>query len=145
MKITTRNLPTPMLKPDVERFFDRVFGPFDLPEMKVFETAWVPTVDLSETDKEFLVRLEAPGVHKENLDVNLDGNILTLSGRRETFKESEEEEFLFREREQGKFIRSIRLPATVDQAKIVANYQDGMLVVHLPKAEPTVKTRISIK
>jgi HSP20 family protein len=144
MKIT-RSTPAPMLKPEVARFFDRVFGPFDLPEMKVFESAWVPTVDLTESDKEFVVRLEAPGIHRENLDVNLDGNILTLSGRRETFKESEEEEFLFREREQGKFMRSIRLPVAVDQAKILASYQDGVLVVHLPKAEPTMKTRILIK
>ena len=147
MKLTKATPTLPMLKPDFERMMDRVFGswPFELPEMRVFETAWTPAVDMTETDKEFIVRLEAPGVHKENLDVGLDGNVLTITGRREFRKDEETEEYIWREREEGKFVRSMRLPKPVQEGKVTATYENGILSVHLLKAEPTVRSRISIK
>jgi HSP20 family protein len=135
------------MKPDFERLMDRFFSawPFELPETRVFETAWTPALDLSETDEEFVVRLEVPGVHKENLDVGLDGNILTISGRREFRKDEETEEFIWHEREEGKFIRSLRLPKPVEAGKVTATSDDGVLTVRLMKSEPTVKSRIAIK
>ena len=114
--------------PARERFFDRVFAPlaFEMPETKVFETMWSPSVDLAETEKEFVVRLEAPGVHKENLDVNLDGSILTISGRREFRKEEETEAYLWRERQEGNFVRSLRMPKPVQEGKVTALFEDGI-------------------
>jgi HSP20 family protein len=113
--------------------------------MKVFETVWAPSVDLTETEKEFVARLEAPGVNKENMDVNLEGNVLTISGRREFRKDEETEEYIWREREEGKFVRSLRMPKPVQEGKVTATYEDGVLTVRLLKTEPTVKTRIAIK
>jgi HSP20 family protein len=148
MKLTKGGTPTPTLyKPEIERLFDRFFGPlgFELPEMKVFETVWAPSVDLTETDKEFVVRLEVPGVHKENLDVNLDANVLTISGNREFRKDEETEQYIWKEREEGKFVRSLRMPKPVQEGKVEAMYENGVLTVRLLKTEPTVKTRIAIK
>jgi HSP20 family protein len=139
------------LRTEIDRVFDRFFKPIDwmrpyeFPEIKVFETAWAPSVDLSETDKEYVVRLEAPGVHKENMDVSLENNVLTLSGKREVRKQEEGEEYIWKEREEGTFVRSLRLPKAVVEGKITAMYEDGILVVRLPKAEPTVKSKIAIK
>jgi HSP20 family protein len=146
MKLTKQPRTMPF-KTDVERLFDRVLEPlgFELPAMQVLETAWTPSVDLTESDKEFVVRLEVPGVHKENMDIGLEGNILTITGRREFRKDEETEEYIWREREEGKFVRSLRLPKPVEGDKVVAAYENGILTVRLPKLETTVKSRISIK
>lgn len=147
MKVTKQAQTMPVLKNDFERMFDRVLGPlgFELPEVRVFESAWTPSIDLTETDKEFVVRLEVPGVHKENMDIGLEANVLTLSGRREFRKEEGNEEYIWKEREEGKFVRSLRLPKPVDEAKVQAVYENGILTVRLPKVEPAVRSKISIK
>lgn len=147
MKLTKAVPKVPAVRPEMERFFDRFFGAplFPLREAPVFETEWSPSLDCSETDKEFIVHLEIPGVHKENLDVNLEGNMLTLSGKREVKKEQESEEYIWQEREEGKFIRSLRLPKAVDPKAVMAVYENGVLTVHLPKAEPEIKSKIVIK
>ena len=146
MKLTKAAPPVPRLRQEfdklLDRFFDIPFGRFEVP---LVETEWAPALDCSETDKEFVVRLEAPGVHKENLDVTLEQNVLTVSGKREFRKEHETEEYIWREREEGKFIRSLRLPKVVDADKVLATYQDGVLTLRLPKAEPAVKSRVTIK
>jgi HSP20 family protein len=137
---------------EVERFFDRFLAPGFLPEPFIppfpYETAgteWYPTLDVTETAEEFIVRLEVAGVHKENLDINLTGTLLTITGRRELMPEVSGETYLRREREIGKFMRTIRLPAPVTEKEVKANYQDGVLVVHLPKVAPAVANRIVIK
>ena len=137
---------------EVERFFDRILAPGFLPEPFIppypFETAgaeWFPMLDVTETADEFIVRLEVPGVHKENLDINLTGALLTITGRREWVPEVLGETHLRREREIGKFVRTIRLPAPVMEKEVKAAYQDGVLVLHLPKAVRAVANRILIK
>ena len=137
-------------RPELERVFERAYGipfpaAFELPEPRMLETVWTPSVDLTETDKEYIVRLEVPGIPKENLDVALEGNVLTLSGRREFQKLEEGEEYLWREREEGKFVRALRLPKAVQEAKIQASYEDGILAVRLPKVEALVKSKVLIK
>ncbi len=130
---------------------DRLFDPFLtgplFPELATrgFEATWVPTLDLAENDKAFMVRIEVPGMPKENLDVKLTGEVLTITGHREAAKEVPGENFLYRERETGKFVRTIRLPAAVMEGKIEAHYTDGVLNVTLPKAAPEVRSKITIK
>ena len=137
---------------EVERFFDRFTAPGFLTEPFIppfpYETAgteWYPVLDLTENAEEFIVRLEVPGVHKENLDINLTGNLLTIQGRRELMTEVSGETYLRREREVGKFVRTIRLPAPVVEKEVKATYQDGLLVIHLAKVAPAVANRIMIK
>ena len=146
MKLTKLN---PILG-NVEKI-DRLFDPFFtgplFPELMVkgFEGTWVPTLDLAENDAAFVIQLEVPGMPKENLDVKLTGEVLTISGHREAAKEVPGENFLYREREAGKFVRTLRLPVPVVEGKIEAHYTDGVLKVTLPKAAPAVRSRITIK
>ena len=140
------------VKEDIDRLFDRFFTtPFvNEPLFPPFETMapvvnWLPVFDLSENEKEYLVRLEVPGVNKENLDINLVEHVLTVTGKRELTQEQTTESYLWKEREFGRFVRSVRLPSPVIENKIEALYQDGVLVVRLPKAVPAPANKILIK
>lgn len=135
------------VKQDFDRVFDRFFEPtfFPLAAPRTFEPMWEPMLDLSETEKEFIVRLEAPGMTRDDFDVDLDRNLLTLSGKRELHKEEKGEDYLWTERYEGRFLRTIRLPALVQENKIEASYTDGVLIVKLPKAVVTAKTKVTIK
>jgi HSP20 family protein len=136
------------LKQDLDTLFERLWrGPLfpELAPSRAVEPVWEPALDFSETDKEYIVRLEVPGFHKENLDVKLENGLLTLSGHRELKAETKGENFIWQEREEGRFLRTLRLPTSVQEEKIEARYTDGVLTVHLPKVEPTAKARISIK
>jgi HSP20 family protein len=152
MRVATLAPITGKVGEEVERFFDRFLAPGFLPEPFIppypFETAgaeWFPMRDVTETANEFIVRLEVPGVHKENLDIKLTGTLLTITGRRDLMTEASGETYLRREREIGKFVRTIRLPALVIENEVRANYHDGLLLVHLPKVAPAVANRIVIK
>jgi HSP20 family protein len=146
MKLT-KAVPTTIatVRDEFDRLFDQLTSSGIFPTPKVFHAMWTPSVDFSENEKEYIVRLEAPGVPKEDLEVNLEGQTLTLSGRREFAKEEKTEEYFWQEREQGRFVRAIQLPGAVDQAKVAASYQDGVMTIRLPKTEPSAKTRIAIK
>ncbi|MFN0181631.1 MAG: Hsp20/alpha crystallin family protein [Gemmatimonadales bacterium] len=142
---------TPTFAParrDVDHFFERFFGspmwPLATPRA-ASEGFWEPSLDVSENPKEYVVRLEAPGMNRDDLDVNLDGNLLTLSGKRELHRKEKGEDFLWEEREEGRFMRTLRLPTAVHDAKIEATYAEGILTVKLPKAEPAGKSKVTIK
>jgi HSP20 family protein len=126
-----------------ERFFEPTFWPAGTP--RKLEAMWEPTLDLSETEKEFVVRLEAPGMTRDDFDVDLDRNLLAISGKRELHKEEKGEDYLWQERQEGRFLRTIRLPAGVQENKIEATYLDGILTIKLPKAVETPKTKVTIK
>ena len=132
---------------DFERVFERFFEPTFWPAgtTRKLEAMWEPTLDLSETEKEFVVRLEAPGMTRDDFDVDLDRNLLAISGKRELHKEEKGEDFLWQERQEGRFLRTIRLPAGVQENKIEASYLDGILTIKLPKAVETPKTKVTIK
>jgi HSP20 family protein len=148
-------LPNPIvgkLGEEFDRVFDRLLAPrlFTEPLLPPFPyeaagTNWIPVMDVVETPAEYIVRLEVPGIHKENLDINLTGEMLTITGKREIAPEYEAEGYLVRERAIGKFVRTLRLPATVAEKKVVAEYEDGLLMVHLPKVTPAPATKILIK
>lgn len=144
MKLQART-PVTAPEPPLGRLLERMLNVPDFPEITTLESRWLPPVDVSETAGEYVVRMDAPGFHKENLDINLDGNVLTLSGRRETRKDEETLGYIWREREEGKFVRSIRMPEALDPGKVTAAYQDGILTVRIQKANPTVSTKVAIK
>jgi HSP20 family protein len=147
MKLT-KALPTPVatIRDEFDRLFGQLWsgGAFG-PPPRVFETMWSPAVDFSENEKEYIARLEAPGLPKEDLEVNVEGQMLTISGRRDFEKEEKTEEYFWREREQGRFVRTMQLPTAVDKAKVEATYKDGIMTVRLPKVEASAKTRVQIK
>ena len=152
MRVALRTPVMGKLGQEFDQMFDRLLVPRFLtepllPPFPVENTGaeWIPVVDIIETPVEYVVRLEVPGIHKENLDINLTGDLLTITGKREVAPVLEGEGYLVRERAIGKFVRTIRLPAPVVDKKVEAEYRDGMLVLHLPKLTAAPATKILIK
>ena len=147
MKIMKANPAFAAVKSDFDRVFERFFEPnfWPLATSRTFENMWEPPLDFSETEKEYFVRLEAPGMTRDDFDVDIDGNLLTLSGKREFHKEERAEDYLWQERQEGRFLRTLRLPGAVQEPRIEAGYTNGVLTVTLPKAEPASKTKVAIK
>lgn len=107
--------------------------------------AMVPTMDIKEAEHEYHVTAELPGVKKEDIDINLENGVLTISA--ETLDEKEEREadrVIRQERRYGKYTRSLRLGEQVDEAKVKADYKDGVLKLTLPKTEAVKPKKISV-
>ena len=107
---------------------------------------WMPPVSVSETNDELLLTAELPGMKEDDIHVELENNVLTISGEKiETHEEKDEErKYHVYERNFGSFSRSFTLPRTVDGTKIVANFDHGVLTVKLPKAPDAKGRRIAI-
>jgi HSP20 family protein len=106
---------------------------------------WNPAVDIFEQGDDLILRAEVPGVQRENLNIQVEDGTLVLSGERRRESEVREENAYRLERSYGKFSRSFRLPATVDPARITAQYRDGVLEVRLPKLEEARPRKIQIQ
>jgi HSP20 family protein len=112
-----------------------------------FETSneWVPSVDISETDAEYLIRASLPGVKKEDAKVLVEDGMLTLSGERQQQEEQMDEKFHKVEGFYGSFSRSFALPEAIDEKAIRADSKDGVLTVHVPKIKVEAKKPTTIK
>jgi len=106
---------------------------------------WSPSADISETDKEYLIRAELPAVKKEDVKVTIDEGMITISGERKQQKEDKTEKYHRIETFQGSFSRSFSLPADVDAGAIRCESRDGVLTVHLPKKEQRKSAPVEIK
>lgn len=106
---------------------------------------WVPNVEMYEKEDKFVVRAELPGMKREDIDVSVVGNTLTISGERKAETEVKEEDYYRCELCYGKFSRSIGLPAAVDAAKVDATYENGILEITLPKVEAAKPKKIAVK
>jgi HSP20 family protein len=113
-------------------------------EEGVSATTWTPAVDIYETADTIVMKAELPGVAREDIQIQINENTLTLKGERRFAKDVQEESYLRIERAYGNFHRSFTLPATVQQEKIRALFKDGVLELMLPKAEESKPKRISI-
>ena len=108
-------------------------------------TDWTPLVEITEDDKEFLVKAELPGLKKEDVKVTVESGIMTISGERKTEKEEKTKKYHRVERAYGKFERSFTLPDDADGAKVNAEFKDGVLQVRLPKAEKPANKALDVK
>ena len=127
---------------------------FDLPSFSLFarffdgnevDKIWLPDLDVSETDKEFIVRAEIPGIEKDDIDITLTDGLLTIKGEKKHENEEKEEDYYFVERRYGSFTRTLRLPSEVEHDKIDANYKDGVLKLVIAKPEKVEPKKIEIK
>ncbi len=105
---------------------------------------FTPSIDISETDNQFLISAELPGMQKENININLENGRLTISGERSFKKEEEGKKFHRVETRYGSFNRSFQLPDNVDEESIEASYEDGLLNISVDKDEEKVKKQIEI-
>jgi HSP20 family protein len=95
---------------------------------------WVPSVDVSETEGEYQIKAEIPDVKKEDVKVTVEDGVLTIQGERKYEKEEKGKKYHRVERSYGSFIRSFTLPDLVDEAKVKAEFKDGVLNLQLPKS-----------
>lgn len=98
-----------------------------------------PHVDVSETDKGYEISAELPGLEQKDVNVELKDDVLTLSGQKKEEREEEEKDYYVSERRFGSFQRSFRLPASVDQSGISADFKNGVLKIALPKTAGALK------
>jgi HSP20 family protein len=103
-----------------------------------------PALDVMETDTAYMVRVETPGMEKDDIKIEFEQNILTVSGEKKTEKEEKSEKYHRVERRYGSFCRSLRL-TEVDGEKITAVYKNGVLEITVPKAEKAQPKKISIE
>jgi HSP20 family protein len=108
-------------------------------------STWLPAVDVWETESDLVLSFDLPGIPEDKIAVELDDNVLTVSGERERTDEHSSERFYRFERRYGQFSRSVSLPAGVNEDKIKAEYKDGVLEVRIPKPEEPKPRRIEIR
>jgi HSP20 family protein len=106
---------------------------------------WVPVVDVVETDEEFQIRAELPGVEKNDVKLSVENGVLLISGHREQEKEEKGKRYHKIERAYGSFARSFTMPDVVDEQKVTAEFKNGVLTVHLPKSEKARPKSIEVQ
>ncbi|MBN2731884.1 MAG: Hsp20/alpha crystallin family protein [Balneolaceae bacterium] len=109
------------------------------------QDSFVPSIDISETEDQFLISAELPGMKKEDINISLENGRLSISGERSLKNEEEGKTFHRVETQYGSFSRSFRLPDYVDEETINASYNDGLLNISINKAENKVKKQIKVK
>ena len=130
------------LQREVDSIFDRFFGRGD---DEGTSAVWAPRTDLSETDEAFRIRLDVPGMTKEDITVNLQNNTLTVSGERTSERKEDDEEYVRVERAFGSFHRTFTPPDAVDAENVTAAYTDGVLTIDVPKTEGSTRRQIEIQ
>jgi HSP20 family protein len=105
---------------------------------------WVPSMDLVETDEHFVLRADLPGVAEEDVAIELEDNVLTVSGERKAEHEEKREGFYRMERSFGTFRRSLALPEGIDADAIAARFDRGVLEVRIPKPEQHKPRKVQI-
>jgi len=128
--------------------FNRIFG--RLPEHRSTHEAltvadWIPAVNISEDDKEYLIKAEIPEVDKKDVKVTVEDGVLSIQGERKKEKEEKGKKFHRIESSYGSFFRSFTLPQNIAEHKLTADFKDGTLLVHLPKTEIAKPKSIEVK
>jgi HSP20 family protein len=106
---------------------------------------WLPSVDIVEDQKEWLVKADLPEVKKEDVKVTVENGVLTITGERKFEKEEKDKKYHRVERSYGNFLRSFTLPEGADGTKVAADFKDGVLKVHLPKSEKAKNQAVEVK
>ena len=106
---------------------------------------WSPEVDIIEDEKEYLVKADLPEMKKEEIKVQVEDGVLSISGERKTEKEEKGKKFHRMERSYGRFERSFTLPDDADGGKVSAEFKEGILKVHLPKNVTAKPTPVDVK
>lgn len=133
------------LQEQIKRMFDKSLGFSGSSPNALSEQAWGPVVDICETDENYQLEADLPGMNKDDINIDLQGNVLTLSGERKHEERTSDEGLVRTERRYGKFVRSFTLPQNVDPSGIKANYNNGVLKLVLPKSEESKPKQIKVE
>lgn len=148
MQNITRVRPRLPARSGLSREIDRLFGDF-VPTWMETESdeapaLWAPRLDMSENEKEYIVRMDLPGIPKEDITINVEDHQLAVSGERKEEKKEEKENFLRVERSYGRFFRSIPMPKNADGDKVKAEFKDGEMKILIPKMKESRPRKIEI-
>lgn len=139
-----RTAPLRSLQSEVNRLFESVF-PSQMSEADEPASAvWSPRIDLVETDDQYRMRVDLPGLSKNDVSITVEDNRLTIRGERTDESRTESENVVHMERTFGTFYRSLRLPKAVNEDKIKARFTNGVLSVDIPKTETSKPKTIKI-
>lgn len=128
------------LRERMNRFFEEAYTSRG-EEKDMIASSWNPSVDIYETENELVLKAEVPGVDENDIELKIEDSTLTLKGERKFEKETKEENYHRLERSYGSFYRSFTLPRNIDQDKIKAESENGILKITMPKkAELKPKT-----
>lgn len=134
-----------LMQDRMNRMFGDVYGR-RLDDDVMSRGDWVPAVDIYENDKhEIVIRAEMPGMKREDIELRVENNTLTLRGERKREAEVRDEQYHRVERAYGAFVRSFSLPSTVDAGHVSAEYKDGVLSVTLPLREEAKPRQIPVE
>jgi HSP20 family protein len=132
------------LQNEMNRLFN-TFSDTPLPNGgTVGQRRWLPAMDLAETENDFVLRADLPGLSEEDVNIELEDNVLTISGQRKSEHEERKEGFHRVERGYGSFTRSLTLPEGVNAEAIKAGFDRGVLEVHIPKPEERKPRKVAI-
>jgi HSP20 family protein len=123
---------------------NRYFGKTRNKAAAAQERDWAPAVDIREEESRYLLSADIPGVERENIEITLEGGVLTIKGERRGETAANGQDYRRRERMHGTFMRQFTLPETVDSQNISATVKDGVLDVVIPKQAKPQPTRITI-
>ena len=147
MSTLMRWTPPDLFRTRMSRIFDDSFNQFLAPMTSSEELGgkWLPPVDVRETDEALTLMAEVPGLSKDDVNVTLENNVLTISGERRFEKDADKEGYHRIERAYGTFSRSFTLPPNVETDKAKATFENGVLSIALPKTEEAKPRKIAIK
>ena len=130
---------------EMNRLFNTLFEPGG-GQGNVPSTArrWLPAMDLVESGEEFVLRADLPGLNENDVNIELEDNVLTISGERKSEHEERQEGYYRLERASGAFSRSLTLPEGVDPEKVQASFERGVLEVRIPKPEQRKPRKVTI-
>ena len=134
--------PLSVLRSEMDDLFSRFFGE----EGEWFAESRVPTLDVSETDKEIDVTVDLPCMQPKDIDIKVTGNTLSIHGEHQEEEEKKGDGRTFhRVERRGSFFRTVPLPCSIDADRIDANYKDGVLSIALPKTEQSQSRKVKVK
>ncbi|MCS7158683.1 MAG: Hsp20/alpha crystallin family protein [Blastocatellia bacterium] len=132
------------LREEMDRLTSALFSE-TMPEITFARSVWAPVVNIAETDDNYIITAELPGISKDDIKVTYENGILTIQGEKKQEKEEKGKTWHRIEAVYGAFERSFRLPSLIQADKISAEYKEGVLTLTLPKAEEAKPKQITIK
>jgi HSP20 family protein len=133
------------LQNDMNRLFNTFFDTPSTGNGGNTPRRWIPAMDLVETDEHFVLKADLPGLAEEDVNLEVEDNVLTVSGERKAEHEDKREGYVRVERSYGAFRRSLTLPEGVDPEGVSARFDKGVLEVHIPKPEERKPRRVAIQ
>jgi HSP20 family protein len=132
------------LQNEMNKLFDLSLGRWPVRSSGLMESSWSPAVDVFDSKDNIMVKADIPGLRKEDIDIAVHGDTLTIRGEKKEEKETKDKNYVKTERFYGSFNRALTLPSEVDAGKVKASYKEGVLEITLPKKEDAKPKQIKV-